>query len=54
MFTKLMDENKEKNAVLTNEILLKTFGKPTKLSETTPDQQELVEVVLDEWKALLN
>lgn len=54
VFTKLMDENKEKNAVLTNEILLKTFGKPTKLSETTPDQQELVEVVLDEWKALLN
>lgn len=54
VFTKLMDENKEKNAVLTNEILLKTFGKPTKLSETTLDQQELVEVVLDEWKALLN
>jgi len=54
VFTKLMDENKEKNAVLTNEILLKTFGKPTKLSETTPEQQELVEVVLDEWKALLN
>lgn len=53
VFTKLMEQNKEENAVLTNNILLKTFGKPTKLSETTPDQQELVEVVLDEWKALL-
>lgn len=53
VFTKLISEDKEKNGVLTNEILLKTFGKPTKLSETTPDQQELVEIVLDEWKALL-
>lgn len=53
VFTKLLSEDKEKNAALTNEILLKVFGKPTKLSETTPEQQELVEIVLDEWKALL-
>ena len=36
-----------------NSIILRVFGKPIKLSETTPDQQELIEVVLDEWKALL-
>lgn len=53
VFTKLLEEDKEKNAILTNQILLKVFGKPTKLSETTPEQQELVEIVLDEWKALL-
>lgn len=53
VFTKLLEEDKEKNALLTNQILLKVFGKPTKLSETTPEQQELVEIVLDEWKALL-
>lgn len=53
VFTKLIEQDKEKNGILTNEILLKVFGKPTKLSETTPEQQELVEVVLNEWKALL-
>lgn len=53
VFTKLLNTDKERYAVLTNEILLKTFGKPMKLSEATPDQQELVEIVLDEWKALL-
>lgn len=53
VFTKLMEENKESNAIATNEILLKVFGKPMKLSEATSDQQELVELVLDEWKALL-
>lgn len=53
VFTQLIDRDKEKYAVMTNEILMKVFGRPTKLSETTPSQQELVEVVLEEWKALL-
>lgn len=53
VFMTLLNQDKEKNAALTNEILLKVFGKPMKLSEATPDQQELVEIVLDEWKALL-
>lgn len=53
VFTQLLSKDKERYAVLTNEILLKVFGKPMKLSEATPDQQELVEIVLDEWKALL-
>ena len=53
VFTQLIDRDKEKYAVITNEILMKVFGRPTKLSETTPSQQELVEVVLEEWKALL-
>ena len=53
VFTKLLEKNKEKNAVAMNSIILRVFGKPIKLSETTPDQQELIEVVLDEWKALL-
>lgn len=52
-FKKLLEQDKEKNASAMNAIILKVFGKPIKLSETTPDQQELVEVVLDEWKALL-
>lgn len=52
-FKKLLEQDKEKNASAMNTIILKVFGKPIKLSETTPDQQELVEVVLDEWKALL-
>lgn len=53
VFKRLLEEDKEKNGILTNQILVKIFGKPTKLSEATPDQQELVEIVLDEWKALL-
>lgn len=53
VFTKLIEEDKDNNAVKTNEIINKIFGKPIKLSETTPEQQELVELVLDEWKALL-
>lgn len=52
-FKKLLEQDKEKNASAMNTIILKVFGKPIKLSETTPDQQELVEVVLDEWKTLL-
>ena len=53
VFTKLLDKDKEQNAAKMNAIILKVFGKPIKLSETTPDQQELIEVVLDEWKTLL-
>lgn len=53
VFTQLLEKDKEKNAPLMNNIIQKVFGKPIKLSETTPDQQELIEVVLDEWKALL-
>lgn len=53
VFKKLLEKDKEKYATEMNAIILKTFGKPIKLSETTPDQQELVEVVLDEWKSLL-
>lgn len=52
-FKQLLEKDKEKYATEMNAIILKVFGKPIKLSETTPDQQELVEVVLDEWKALL-
>lgn len=36
-----------------NEIVLKHFGSAIKLSETKPEQQEIVEMVLDEWKTLL-
>ena len=36
-----------------NNIILKIFNKPIKLSEATPDQQELVELVIEEWKNLL-
>lgn len=53
IFSKLMEINKEKNAPQMNSIIQKVFGKPIKLSETTPDQQELIEVVIDEWKTLL-
>lgn len=53
VFTELLAKDREKNAARMNEIIFKVFGKPIKLSETTPDQQELIEVVLDEWKTLL-
>lgn len=52
VFEKLVSANKD-NAVTMNNIILKVFGKQIKLSETTQEQQELVETVLNEWKSLL-
>lgn len=53
IFMKLMSKDKEKNIVKINNIILKFFGKPIKISEATPEQQELVEMVIEEWKELL-
>lgn len=53
VFQKLLDKDKEKYGAIMNDIILKRFGKPIKLSETTAEQQELVELVLSDWKELL-
>lgn len=53
VFKKLLEKDKEKYAVEMNNIILKIFGKPIKISEATPEQQELVEQVIEEWKTLL-
>lgn len=53
IFSKLLEQDKENNAVAMNSIILKVFGKQIKLSEATPEQQELIEVVIDEWKTLI-
>lgn len=52
VFEELVTKNKD-NAITMNNIILKIFGKQIKLSETTQEQQELVEMVLNEWKNLL-
>ena len=48
-----MSKDKEKNIAKINNTILKFFGKPIKISEATPEQQELVEMVIEEWKELL-
>ena len=53
VFTKLLQKDKDKYAIAMNETIQKVFGKPIKISEATPDQQELVETVLHEWKSML-
>ena len=53
IFQRLMTKDKEKYAVEMNNIISRIFGKPIRISEATPEQQELVEMVIEEWKALL-
>ena len=53
MFEKLISKNRDKYAVEMNNIILKIFGKQIKISEATPEQRELVELVIEEWKTLL-
>lgn len=53
VFEKLISKNRDKYAVEMNNIILKIFGKQIKISEATPEQRELVELVIEEWKTLL-
>lgn len=53
VFQKLIAKDRDKYAVEMNNIILKIFDKPIKISEATPAQQELVELVIEEWKNLL-
>lgn len=46
------EEDKEYRVNVLNEIITKNFGKPIKLSQALPSQQDLVELVLDDFKAL--
>lgn len=54
IFNKLMENNKEENAKKANDIIVKYFGKPVKISTTTEAQRELVELVVEDWKQLLH
>ena len=53
IFQKLLEKDRDKYAVEMNNIILKIFGKQIKISEATPEQRELVELVIEEWKTLL-
>lgn len=53
IFNKLIEKDKEENAKKANDIIVKYFGKPIKISTTTEAQKELVELVLEDWKQLL-
>lgn len=46
------EEDKDYRADILNDIVLKVFGKKIKLSSVTPAQQDLLELCLDEFKAL--
>ena len=46
------DEEKEQRLAILQDIIQKVFGKPIKLSSVVPSQQDLVELVLDDFKAL--
>lgn len=46
------EEEKERNLNILNDIILKVFGKPVKLSTVLPSQQDLLELVVDEFKNL--
>lgn len=46
------EEEKEQRLAVLQNIIQKVFGKPIKLSSVVPSQQELVELVLEEFKAL--
>lgn len=46
------DEEKDYRANVLNEIVLRIFGRPMKLSQALPSQQDLVELFIDEAKDL--
>ena len=46
------DEEKERRLAILQDIVQKVFGKPIKLSSVVPSQQELLELVVNEFKAL--
>jgi hypothetical protein len=46
------DEEKESRVNILNDIITKIFGKPIKLSQALPSQQDLVELFIDETKDL--
>ena len=46
------DEDKDNRVNLLNDIITKIFGKPIKLSQAVPSQQDLVELFIDEAKDL--
>ena len=46
------EEEKEQRIAILQNVIQKVFGKPIKLSSVVPSQQELVELVLEEFKAL--
>ena len=46
------EEDKEQRLIIMQDIVRKVFGKPVKLSAVTPSQQELLELVIDEFKNL--
>lgn len=46
------DEEKDYRLGVLNEIIMKNFGRSIKLSQALPSQQDLVELVLDDFKAL--
>lgn len=46
------EEEKEQRMAVLQNVIQKVFGKPIKLSSVVPSQQELVELVLEEFKAL--
>lgn len=47
------DEEKERRANVMNDIISKVFGKQMKLSAALPSQSDLVELCIDEFKALV-
>ena len=53
IFQQLIERDKEKYATEMNDIIIRIFGKPIKISAATPEQRELVELVIEEWKKLL-
>ena len=46
------EDDKEQRLTIMQDIVRKIFGKPVKLSAVTPSQQELLELVIDEFKNL--
>ena len=46
------DEDKDNRVNILNDIITKIFGKPIKLSQAVPSQQDLVELFIDETKDL--
>lgn len=46
------DEEAERRAAILNDIVLKIFGKPIKLSTAVPSQLDLLELVVDEMRQL--
>lgn len=52
--TSQSDEEKEQKVNTMNDIIQKVFGRSIKLSQAVPSQQDLVELVLDEFKQLID